>query len=115
MTSPNFLRFAGWAAILGAVTSLLTVITGILMFTVSPFFGGFSDVFSVLTVGFMIPVALALYFLLRSQAPALSLAAAVIGILSIVLYGIVLALLVARVLTYEQISLTNIIASGGIG
>jgi hypothetical protein len=115
MTSANFLRYAGWAAMLSAMTSLLTVITGILMFTVSPFFGGFSDVFSVLTVGFMIPVAPALHFLLRSQAPVLSLAAAVIGILSMVLYGILLALLVARVLTYEQVSLTNIIASGGIG
>ena len=115
MTSPNFLRYAGWAAMLSAVMSLLTVITGILMFTLSPFFGGLSDVFSVLTLGFMILVALALYFLLRSQAPVLSLAAAVIGILSMVLYGILQALLAARVLTYEQVSLPNIITSGGIG
>jgi hypothetical protein len=63
------------------VTSLLTVITGILMFTLSPFFGGLSDVFSILTLASMIPVALVLHFLLRSQAPALSLAAAVIGVL----------------------------------
>jgi hypothetical protein len=115
MTSANFLRYAGWAAMLSAMTSLLTVITGILMFTVSPFFGGFSDVFSVLTVGFMIPVALALHFLLRSQAPTLSLAAAVIGVLSMLLIGMLKALLVASALTYGQISLADIATSAGIG
>ncbi len=115
MSTPNFLRYAGSVATLGAVTSLLTVITGILMFTLSPFFGGLSDVFSVLTLASMIPVALALHFLLRSQAPALSLAATAIGILSMLLYGILQALLVASVLTYTHVSLTNITASAGIG
>ena len=117
MTSPNFLRYAGWAAILGAVASLLNVISGILwlMFTFSPFFGGLSDMFSVLSLALMIPVALALHLLLRPRAPVLSLVAAAIGILSMLVYGILQALLVAGVLTYQQVSLPNITASAGVG
>lgn len=101
MRSPNFRRFAGWAAILGAATSLLTVIAGILMFTVSPFFGGLSDTFSLLSLALMIPVVLALHLLLRSQATVLSPLAAAIGILSMLVYGVLQALLLASVLTYE--------------
>jgi hypothetical protein len=117
MTSPNFLRLTGWAAFLGAVASLLTVITGILWLVLSRnlFFGGVTDTLSVLTLALMLPVALALHLLLSSQAPVLSRLAAGIGILSMLVYGILQALLVKGVLTYEQVSVPNIAASAGVG
>jgi hypothetical protein len=117
MTSPNFLRYAGWVAILSAVASLLEVIAGILWLTLSRslFFGGVTDALSVLTVALMLPVALALHLLLRSRAPVLSLVAVTIGFFGMLVYGILQALLVAGVLTYQQVSLPNIAASAGIG
>ena len=117
MTPPNFLRFAGWAAILSATASVLTVITGILwiMFTLNPFYGGLTDLFSVLSVALMLPLALALHPLLRSQVPVLSFVAAAIGIIGMLAYGMMQTLLVVGILTYEQVSLTNVAASAAIG
>ena len=103
MTSPNFLRYAGWAAYLSAAVTLLMTMTGIMMFT-NPIFWGVTDVLSVFQVALMIPVALGLHLILRSQAPVLSLAASAIGILGMLVKGIFQSLLVLGVLTYEQSS-----------
>jgi len=119
MTSHNFLRLAGWAAFLGAVTSLFGTIAGIL-WVINGFsysWGGVIviDTLAVVVPALMLPVALALYLILRSQAPTLSLAATAVGILCLLVYGTTQALLVADVFTFEQVSVPNLAANAGIG
>jgi hypothetical protein len=122
MTSPNILRLAGWAAILGAVASLLLTIAGNLWLILvlnhviaAKDYGAITDALSVLTLALMLPVALALHLLLRSQAPVLSRVATAIGVLGILVYGSVQALIVAGVLTYPQVSVPQIAASAVVG
>jgi len=122
MTSPNFLRMAGWAAILGAVASILMTIAGNLWLALmlsrkmdALAFGGVTDALSVLTLALMLPVALALHLLLRSHAPVLSRVATAIGVLGILVFGSIQALIVAGVLTYPQVSVPQIAASAVVG
>ena len=100
MTSSNFLRLAGWAAILSGVATLLMVVTAILSSAVN-----LGDTFTVLvlaSMALMIIVALALYLMVRSQGQALSLLAAAIGTLNMLLTGIVHVLLMTDMITQEQ-------------
>lgn len=117
MTSPNFLRYAAWVAILSAVASVLETIMGILwlMSAFALFYGGLTDIFSVSCVALMLPLTLALHLLLRSYAPVLSLVATTIGIAGILVYGSLQSLLVIGVLRYEQVSIPNIVASAAVG
>src|SRR5215813_12202939 len=114
MLSLNFVRLAGWAAIVSVVANLLSLITFI-MFIVAGDFGPLADIPSLLWVALTIPVALAMHLILRSQAPVLSLAAAIIGILGLLVIGIFQALLVMHVLTFEQQSPVVITASAAVG
>jgi hypothetical protein len=114
MDENRLLRVAGWAALLSAASNLLGLITTISFFAVGDF-GPLADLPSLLWVAFTIPVALALHVLLRSQAPVLSLAAATIGILSLLVIGIFQVLLVTRVVTFEKQSPIVITATGAVG
>jgi len=115
MTSPNFLRYAGLSAILGAVITLLMMITGVLFFTVGAPFGRVADIISVLQVASMIPVVLVLHIILNSQSPVLSSTAVAIGILGILVIGVLQTLLVVHVVRYAQIASPTVTASGAIG
>lgn len=114
MDENRLFRLAGWASILSMVSTLLSLTTYIWLATTGDW-GPFADLSSFVWVAFTIPVILALHVILRSQAPALSLAAATIGILSLLVAGIFQALLVTGVLTYEQQSPIVISATGTFG
>jgi hypothetical protein len=100
MSSPNFLRIAGWAAILSGAATLLMVVTAILSSTLK--LGNTFSVVVMILMALMILVALALHRMLRPQAQALSIAAAAIGILGMLLTDMVHALLMAGMLTQQQ-------------
>jgi hypothetical protein len=87
------------------------------LFVATGDFGPLADLSSLFYVAFTIPVVLALHVILRSQGPALSLAAATIGILSLLVLGIFQALLITGTLTYEQFPLGLIWAGliAGVG
>jgi hypothetical protein len=110
----RLLRVAGWAALLSVAAYLLGLATFIL-FVASGDFGPLADLPSLFYVAFTIPVVLALHVILRSQGPALSLAAATIGILGLLVLGIFQALLITHTLTYEQQSPIVISAAGAVG
>src|SRR5262249_16240228 len=116
MKSPTILRMAGRAAISSAAAGLLLVATAIVSSALKL---GNTNTFSVvlmILMALMIVVALALYPILRSQAPAISLAATAIGILAMLLEIVVHALLLASVLSQDQFSLTGEgIGPGGMG
>ena len=105
MTSPKILRLAGWTAIASGAATLMMVLIAILSSTLK--LGNTFSVVVVILMALLIVVALALYLVLRSQAPAMSLAATVIGILGMLLTGAVHVLLMARVVSPEQFNTTG--------
>lgn len=114
MTTPDILRYGRWSAYLSAAATILLVVTGIL-FLMIPQFGIATDVSSVLQAVFMIPVALAVYVLLRPHAPGLALAAMIIGILGMLVTAVLQSLLVAGIRTYQQVGATVIDAGAAVG
>jgi hypothetical protein len=114
MTSPTFLRFAGWAALSSAVAIVLMVATAILGSTLR--LGNTFSVVVVILMALLIVVALALYLILRSVVPAMSLAATAIGILGMLLTGAVHVLAMASALSPDQFNTTGEgIGPAGIG
>ena len=114
MPSRTFLRVAGWAALFSAVAILLMLATAILGATL-----GLGSTFSVVVVilmALLIVVALALYLILRSVAPAMSLAATAIGVLGMLLTGAVHVLAMASTLSPDQFNTTGEgIGPAGVG
>jgi hypothetical protein len=114
MTSPTFLRYAGWAAFSSAVAIVLMVATAILGATLR--LGNTFSVVVVFLMALLIVVALALYLILRSASPAMNLAATAIGILGMLLTGAVHVLAMASALPLDQFNTTGEgIGPAGIG
>jgi hypothetical protein len=105
----------GWAAILSAVATLLTLITGILFLSAGGLFGPINDAASVIQMLVMLPVAAALYLLTRHDVSALALLAAAIGVAGMLIAAVLQALLVFRVVEYEQTAAVTLSAGGAVG
>jgi hypothetical protein len=105
----------GWSAILSAVATLLTLITGILFFSAGGIFGPINDAASVIQMLLMLPVVVALYLLTRQDAGALTLLAAAIGVAGMLIAAVLQALLVFRAVEYEQTSAATLSAGGAVG
>ena len=93
-------RIAGWSAYGSAAATILTLLTGILFFTIGQPFGTLEDFSAVLQVVFMIPVAIALHRLLPSTTRSVSLVAAGVGILGMLISAIGQGLLVLGRIDY---------------
>jgi hypothetical protein len=115
MTTTQFLCAAGWAAYLSAAATVVTFVTGILFFSVGQPWGTINDAASVFQVLFMLPVVVALHELFGPNAPALSLLAAVIGTVGMLISAVLQALLVFGKVRFEQTIRTTLTAGGGIG
>jgi hypothetical protein len=110
----TFLRVAGWAALFSAVAIVLMVATAILGATLR--LGNTFSVVVVILMALLSVVALALYLILRSAAPAMSLAATAIGILAMLLTGAVHVLAMASAISPDQFNTTGEgIGPAGIG
>jgi hypothetical protein len=108
-------RSAGWAAFVSAAAAIVTVISSIVFFAAGEPFGTLSDVSSVLQVVLMIPIALILHVVLRLQSQTWSLSALIIGIGGMLIAATFQSLLVADVLTYEQVSRVTLTAGAALG
>jgi hypothetical protein len=115
MTLPDLYSCVGWAAYLSAAATIVTFVTGILFFVVGQPFGTINDAASVFQMLFIAPVALALYHLFRSNAPTLSLLATVVGVAGLFVAAVLQALLVFRVVKYEQTVGAVLTAGGAVG
>ena len=104
--------FLGWTAILSAVATIATLITGILFFSLGEPFGKINDAASVFQVILAVPVAVALYLLSRPNAAGLALLALAIGVISLGTVGVLQALLVFGAVTFEQ-TIKEVLAAGG--
>jgi Domain of unknown function (DUF4386) len=114
MTSNDVVRLAGWAAILSAAATVLMVAAAVL--TDALHLGNTFAFLLMALMALMIVVALGLHLILRSAAPAVSLAAVAIGILGMLLTVIVHALQIAGALTVDQFNAAGEgMAPGAIG
>jgi hypothetical protein len=114
MTSTELLRYAGWAAYLSAGATIISFVTGFLFFSKGQPFGTMNDTASVFQVLFMVPVALVLHRLFGPNAQMLSLLAAAVGIVGMLVAAAVQALLVLGRLTFEQTVRPAFTAGGAI-
>jgi hypothetical protein len=105
----------GWAALLSAVATLGTAVTGILFFAVNQAFGKVNDIFSVFQVVLMLPVAVALYLLTRQGYGWLALLALAVGCISMIVVAVLQTLLVAGRVGFEQTIAQGLAAGAVIG
>ena len=112
MDASQIFALVGWAAILSAVATIATAVSGILFFALGERFGAINDAFSVAQMALTIPVAAALYPMARSSSSGLALSAAALGILGAGVAAVLQALLVVRVVGFEQ-TIREVLAAGG--
>jgi hypothetical protein len=105
----------GWAALMSAVATVATTITGILFFTIGGCWGKINDAVSVLQMVLMIPVAIALYLLRPGNATGLALLALAIGVCGMVVAAVLQSCLVFGVVEYEQTIAAVLLAGGAVG
>ena len=103
----------GWAAYLSAAATIGTAITGVLFFVLGERFGRINDIVSVLQMLFMLPVAVGLYLVARQAGPSVALVVSIVGVLGMLVAALLQALLVARVVEYEQ-TIGAVLAAGGV-
>jgi len=101
----------GWAALLSAVATVGTLITGILFFAVNQAFGKVNDTFSVFQVVLMLPVAVAVYLVTSPDYGWLALLALAVGSIGMIVVAVLQALLVAGYVGFEQ-TIAQVLAAG---
>ena len=92
----------GWSAYLSAAATVLTFVTGILFFYVSPSFGKVNDISSVFQALFMIPLAVLFAQQHPSGARALGLLAALVGVGGMLISAFGQSLLVFERIGFED-------------
>ncbi len=115
MKGSDLSRYAGWSAMAGAGATILGLATLLLFYSLGEPWGTINDVMSMLLALSMAPLWLALYRHCRRAAPTMSLAAFCMGVLAILVVLVFQALLVLRVMRYEQTAVTVPAAFGTLG
>jgi len=115
MCPTQFNLLFGWTAYLSVVATLVTLVTGILFFTLDGPFGTINDAASVFQLLFMSPIAAALFLLTRPHAAGLALLATAIGIVGMLVAAVLQTLLVFGAVEYEQTIAAVLTAGGGVG
>lgn len=103
----------GWAALLSAVATIGTLVTGILFFAVNERFGKINDIVSVFQVVLMLPVAVAMYLLTRPSNGGLALLALAVGSMGMVIVAVLQALLVVEMVSFEQ-TIRAVLSAGAV-
>jgi hypothetical protein len=91
------------------------LVTGILFFTRGEPFGRINDASSVLQMLFMLPIAVAIFLLIRPMAFGLALLSAVVGVAGMLVAAVLQALLVFGIVAYGQTIRAVLSAGGAVG
>lgn len=103
MVPESLVRLAGWCATVSAVVSVFGIVFLLLFFGgVGGIFGTLNDIAVAIQYVLMLPIAITLHLLLRSQGPGFSLLALLVGLLGIVAVAVLQILLVTGVLPFSQ-------------
>ena len=92
---------AGTSAYLAAGFAIISFAALFIFFAGVTVFGPINDFLSIFQMLFLIPVALALYQLLRSTAPTISLLTTAGAVLALAIIAVLQILLVVRIVTFE--------------
>ncbi len=113
MNVPAPFSFAGWSAYLNVVFHVLSSASLMIFFAIGGIFGPINDALSVFFALSLLPIAGALYILLRSAYPALALIAVLLGAAAMLTLATLQALLVVGRVRFEQ-SLPAVLAATGV-
>jgi hypothetical protein len=105
----------GWAALLSAVATIGTLITGILFFVVNEAFGRVNDTVSVFQAVLMLPVAVAMYLSTQPDNGGLALLALAVGSIGMIIVAVLQTLLVLGMVSFEQTIGVVLSAGAAIG
>jgi hypothetical protein len=94
--------YAGWSAIVSTIATVVGFVTLIIFFSLGQPWGTFNDFASVILAISLLPVLLALYYLHRQNAPVITLAVLVVGILALLVAAVYQLLLIFRVIEFAQ-------------
>lgn len=119
-------RTAGWAAILCGIAAILTFITSVLFFWLEApsvgtsaaqthLWGPLSDIFPIIQMALLLPVAYGLYLVQRPGAPTMSLVATMIGALGMLGVILLQSLLLLMIVPFEQEVGPLLVAMGLVG
>lgn len=109
MSELTLYRLAGWSAYFNAAVFTLSLIALMLFFSVGGFWGTLNDSLSVFWVLSFIPLAIALFLINRPVNGSISLIGSVIGIVGMIVFAVLQALLVFGIVRFEQ-TFTSVLA-----
>jgi hypothetical protein len=112
MSNTELSRYAGWSAIVSAITTVLGLVTLLIFFAQGEPWGTLNDITSVILALSLLPVLLMLYRLHRRDAPRMSLVTLMLGVIGLLAAAVVQSLLIIKVITYAQ---TAILAPSAFG
>lgn len=122
----RLVRIAGWAAILSGIAAILAMVTLVLFFWLEApstgtsaaqdhLWGPLSDLCPIIQMALLLLVAYVLFLLQRPAAPALSLIAAIVGAIGMLGVMLLQALLLLKVIPFEQEVGPVVFATGMVG
>ena len=102
MNEATLFRLAGWSAYFNAAVFLLSLVALMLFFSVGGFWGRINDSLSIIWMLSYIPLAAAFFLINRSVNAPISLASSIIGIVAMLIFAVLQALLVLGQVRFEQ-------------
>ena len=115
MTNAELSRYAGWSALVSAIATVLGLVTLIMFFALGQPWGTINDITSVVLAFSLLPVLLMLHRLHRRNAPTISFATFIIGVLAMLIAVVFQTLLIIRVITFAQTAIIVPVAFGLFG
>ncbi len=115
MTNAELFRYAGWSAFASAIATVLGLVTLIMFFTLGQPWGTVNDISSVVLALSILPVLLVLHRLHRRDAPTISLAAFVMGVLAMLIAVVFQTLLIIGAIAFAQTRVVVPVAFGLFG
>lgn len=115
MTPFDLSRFAGWAAYVSGITTVLGVVTLFAFFAVGEPFGTINDLSSIVIALSMIVILFELDSLHRPVAPVVSLVVLIIGVIAMLVAVVFQTLLVLQVIEFAQTAVIVPLAFGVFG
>ncbi|HET9587437.1 MAG TPA: hypothetical protein VFO91_01495 [Anaerolineales bacterium] len=115
MTPFDLSRFAGWAAYVSGITTVLGVVTLFAFFAVGEPFGTINDLSSIVIALSMIVILFELDSLHRPVAPVVSLVVLIVGVIAMLVAVVFQTLLVLQVIEFAQTAVIVPLAFGVFG
>jgi hypothetical protein len=115
MLTPQFIRYAGWVAVINLAAHVTSLLALALFFAFGGFWGPLNDALSVAWSLSLVPLAYLLLQINREVFETLDIVTAVVGIMCMLAFATLQSLLVTGAVRYEQTLGPVLTLSGAIG